>query len=275
MTGQEQESSGKDRRDATHALVLAKKGDEEALKTLLERERPLLYDYLMRMTGQMQRSLDTVDEVFLTMNAKVIQDVGKAADLRAKLIKTVRKFSLDIWNADTGVLENAGVLAMTEASNRRGKTAPTTASQKSFDRAFRSLPGPEREVLWLTWNLGWDDQAIAESTFRTAVEVDHIREQAILALKALSPMLASQSMGALGALQRPHPVVLQGTQVTIELSQVMRGIRERPVRLWSWGRLIFLGVLFMVGLAFYFERQSIENLLQTLIREPSRRNSAQ
>ena len=49
-------------KDKLFRLVL--KGEQAALMDILEGERHELFDYLMRMTGQVTRSIESVDEVF-------------------------------------------------------------------------------------------------------------------------------------------------------------------------------------------------------------------
>ena len=86
-----------------------KAGDGTSLLDLLESEREGLYDYLLRMTGQVSRSSDTVDEVYqsLTETDETLNAIESCVDLRICLYKTARKFNADIWNADTAKLVNS------------------------------------------------------------------------------------------------------------------------------------------------------------------------
>jgi DNA-directed RNA polymerase specialized sigma24 family protein len=244
-------------------LTKAQKGDVRALETLLGRERALLYDYLMRMTGQVQRASDTVDEVFMTMSPRVLKDVGDSDQLRSKLINTVRKFSVDIWNADTSLLENAA-FPILEKKAEPASDISELSIYETFERAFRVLPGPEREVLWLMWNAGWDSEAIAEATFRKPSEVDTLKNQGVRSLQAFSSKLAFQTVQGLGGLLVPHPFIAQASVRTTELSQVMRGIRTRPEGLVHWSRWILIGVLIIVGLLYTFKPGLFENLFQKI-----------
>ena len=266
MKGSSHSGAKYSKSDASKLLGLAKAGDLGALKALLARERPLLYDYLMRMTGQMQRSHDTVDEVFLTMNARALQDVDDIRQLRAKLITTVRKFSLDIWNAATPLLENAGLTMAEKDPAQSGKPNRTSQStqRQLFDKTFRSLSGGEREVLWLGWNLKWDEETIAKATFRTKAEVDSLQNQALATIRSEAPSLAALDRLALGGLQVPHPVEDAKTGVTVELSQVMRGIQERPQNRVLKRQLIFVGILLSILVLGVYKRNSIGHLFKQL-----------
>jgi hypothetical protein len=66
-----------------------KGGDDRALIDLLENERPQLYDYLMRMTGQISRSFESVSEVFQSVSEGSDKDEFDSADeLRILLYTT-------------------------------------------------------------------------------------------------------------------------------------------------------------------------------------------
>ncbi len=220
----------------------------------------------MRMTGQMQRSLDTVDEVFLAMNARALQDLQDVRQLRVMLIKTVRKFSLDIWNAPTPMLENAAFASAAEAPPRSGKkpVPPPPSQEQIFDRAFRALPASERECLWLAWNLRGAEDTIAEVTFRTKDEVRALLKQGIANIRSEAPALATIEPMTLGRLLVPHPLEPEKTAVTVELSQVMRGIQEHTLGSGLKMRLILAGLLLgMLSLGFY-KRRSIESMFRQM-----------
>jgi DNA-directed RNA polymerase specialized sigma24 family protein len=266
MTDSPQSGVKHSKSDASTLLERAKTGEKAALKALLARERGLLYDYLMRMTGQMQRSLDTVDEVFLAMNARALQDVEDVRQLRGILIKTVRKFSLDIWNAGTSMLENAALSAGESDPPRSGKkpVASQPTQQQIFDKAFRSLSGGERETLWLAWNLRWTEDTIAEATFRTKEEVQSLLKQGIAKIRVEAPSLAGIEAMALGRLQVPHPVELAKTGVTVELSQVMRGIQERPTGNGLKRYLLLACILLSFVALGLYKRRAIESAFRQM-----------
>ncbi len=141
-----------------------KNGDSAALYDILEGERGKLYDYMMRMTGQVSRSGDTIDEVYQSLGGEALELIDSLTELRVCLYTTARKFSGDIWNADTAKLVNP-LLEERTAKSGHGDILPSGDPMKlpgaelipkqdrpmliAVDRALRLMPGREREALLL------------------------------------------------------------------------------------------------------------------------------
>ena len=109
-----------------------KSGHASALYDLLESERPFLYDYLMRMTSQVSRSADSINEVYESLSEEVISVIESARDLRLVLYTTARRFNSDIWNAETSRLINAAVLAESFLMNSAKSAGEDVSPSKPF-----------------------------------------------------------------------------------------------------------------------------------------------
>src|SRR5690606_16134895 len=83
-------------------------GDKDALLSLVEIQRPLLFDYAFRMTGQRDASLKVFDEVATAMHGEDPSQFTSYEFFLVRLFATVRSFASHIWNADTSQLINEG-----------------------------------------------------------------------------------------------------------------------------------------------------------------------
>ena len=66
-----------------------------------------MFDFSIRMTGQLNRSEEVVTEVASSI-APILHQYAALADLRVELFRTLRNFNADIWNADVRLLASPG-----------------------------------------------------------------------------------------------------------------------------------------------------------------------
>lgn len=219
----------------------ARAGDSVALSDLLEGERGGLYDYLMRMTGQMTRSHDSVSEVFQSINEDVLANVGNYYELRLLLYSTARKFNADIWNAETSQLTNAAL----ESSSESGGEGPveTASSERAVlrgvDRTLRAQPPREREVVLLWARAKFDYGEISEIMTISESEAERSNANALSRINAACSS-ANQDVETLLMHLPEHPMPTLSDHHTTNLSMVMQGLRAQPAGLWSPTRLIVL-----------------------------------
>lgn len=228
-------------------------GDAGALSDLLEAERPVLFDYLLRMTGQVSRSAETVDEVFLSLSEEVFADLEDYRGLRVCLLMTARKFNADIWDADTAKLVNARLEAPTPEGVKDDEARLDPGELQSFlqlDRGLRVLPGQERECVYLRGRLGLTAAEVAEIMNLHVDQVEKSYEDGLRQLSSL-PGGTDALPKFLGRLLL-HPVPHRSSHATVNLSMVMQGIKTRPVGIWSPVRLTIVALLVAAGLVAFF-----------------------
>lgn len=80
-------------------------GGARAWSDYIAKERPRMFDFSIRMTGQLNRSEEVVAEVASSM-APILTQYIALSDLRIELYRTLRNFNADIWNADVRLLAN-------------------------------------------------------------------------------------------------------------------------------------------------------------------------
>lgn len=219
------------------------KGEQAALMDILEGERHELFDYLMRMTGQVTRSYESVDEVFSSLTRETIATLGSYGELKVCIFATARRFNADIWNADISILVNAAV-SPDKARNVdviEVAVANPKAALKA-DEAFRALGGQQREAVLLSMITGFELAEISEITDQPIREVEQLISQGLVLLK--------QELGASADVVQfmrehlvLHPQPVRSSAMTLNLSQLMQGIRAKPVGIWSPLRLALVGVV--------------------------------
>jgi DNA-directed RNA polymerase specialized sigma24 family protein len=196
-----------------------KSGDDDALEELLQSEKTRLFDYMMRMTGQLTRSLDITNET-INVLAPVADHEETFEDLLVVLYKTARNFSLDIWNADTSRLENGAYSASPAAKLDKNLT-----SLIALEHIIRSLPPKQREILLLHERLGFSPDEIAEITSYPIGDVEEIFAHALGVTEAA---LTGEAEKVPEFMTKIHafPIPEVDEQVTQNLSMVFKDLKK-------------------------------------------------
>ena len=226
-----------------------KSGHASALYDLLESERPFLYDYLMRMTSQVSRSADSINEVYESLSEEVISVIESARDLRLVLYTTARRFNSDIWNAETSRLINAALQPTTD-QDQSGHEAEIHRDSALLDKALRSLPGPQREVVWLHILGGFSFEEVAQIVGVAESGVETLYLGGVGALDAEAEETCGPAQTALPKLP-PHPLPTALTNATVNLSMIMAGIKVKPTGIRSVTRMILLGLAVVCVVIWY------------------------
>jgi RNA polymerase sigma factor (sigma-70 family) len=217
-------------------------GESSALVEILESERQSLYDYMMRMTGQIQKSAETIEEVYISLNEDVLTELENYEDLRLLLYTTTRKFSADIWNANTSMLENGGIIQQMESDPLGEEGLRQLKFQQDLDRGIRTLKPFEREVVYLRLVVG---MAFSEISDVVGNSQETVESGYAAAVKALSESIGKNQDEVEDGLHRicKHPMPPRSSPATVNLSMVMEGIKTKPSGVWSVKRIIFLVIL--------------------------------
>ena len=241
-----------------------KSGDSHAIYAFFDGERIYLYDFLMRMTGQISRSSESVNEVYESLTTEILASIDSARELRLVLFATARRFSSDIWNAETSRLINAGLSVVGEA--KPGAADPQIQRiAPLLDKALRCLPGPEREVVWL--------QLLGDFTSEEVAQIVGLDEHAVesLYLRGLGAIDAEigESCGPAQttlAMLPLHPLPAALSNATVNLSMVMAGIKAKPAGLRSTKRMIIFGLMLLGGAVWYLVPSAVfKNLVTTYL----------
>lgn len=209
-----------------------RQGDMQAFADLIQAERPLLYDYLMRMTGEVSRSLDTIDEVVQTLSEDAVEELRDPLAFRLLLFSNARRAAAGAWNAETPRLLNASLEQPPHQDKNEDHYIKEYQAFRALDKALRNLPGREREVVILRSRGSLEFEHIADMLNTSADEAEGIF---LSGMQKIDAECSGLVVGPEAALQRMpgHPLPDRGSQATINLSMVMEGIKTRPVGLRS------------------------------------------
>ncbi len=148
-------------------------GNLEALSTIISSEKVRLYDFTMRMIGQLGKSSDLMDEAI----AAVEYDADSSETLQEFLVslyKTTRNFGKEVWNSDTSKLENA---AYQPSGGKELQNLLKLESQ------LRILPANQKEVILLRERYGFALDEVAEIMMVPASDVEILFAQGLTTLE--------------------------------------------------------------------------------------------
>jgi DNA-directed RNA polymerase specialized sigma24 family protein len=218
-----------------------KAGDFEALDLILNSEKDRLFDYVMRMTGQLSRSAATTEEV-IGVVTPVADREETLQELLVLLYKTARNFTIEIWNADTSRLENS-----VYATVAGGKPVKNAEDLLALEHVVRSLPAKQREILLLRERFGFSPDEIAELTGYATGDVEEIFAQALGITEAALPGFADrvpELMTKILGFQMPEDASVVTQNLSMVFKDLKKSSRSTPggwMRLIS--RLIFVGLV--------------------------------
>lgn len=116
---------------------------DSKLREMLLGEQGTLYDYSMRMSGNMARSKEAAEHS-LRFILQRFDSQTPYPIVRRELFKILRSYNHDIWNADTSNLENPAV------NNWQAKEGLFKKNEgQSLDRFMHRLPASDREIVLL------------------------------------------------------------------------------------------------------------------------------
>jgi len=227
-------------------------GDSSALEHLFALERPLIYDFLLRMTGQVARAWDTIDEVENSLSA-TDEEFPTLEDLRICIYRTARNFCADIWRADTSRMVNQAIEPRADEEIGEHINRDAVPDYVVLDQIVRTLKPDQREVLLLkirsdfpddaTGDIIGIDAAVVKSTFRHALDI--VRERCRGKVAKYEFRLVELPL---------HPVPQEAAYGNTNLSMLIGDLKEsRSTRFRSsWGAFAVVVVVAVLGLIMLF-----------------------
>lgn len=207
-------------------------------------ERSLLYDYLVRMTGDLERSRTETFEVMQALQ-KTLRKGASQEELRRLLFRTARNFCADCWFRSPIKLLDQVYLG----TNRQ-------EDLQRIEIEIDQLGGIEREMLLLRYRYDFKSQDIAIIIGKPVRQVQAAINQGVLTLRRWQ---ADIDMNQLK--QFPLFPLEEFDTATQALDEIMEKIprpwrrRAHKVMLWLLSLLLILAVIY------YFRRDLLENLL--------------
>jgi RNA polymerase sigma factor (sigma-70 family) len=239
-------------------------GDLRALSDLVDIERPELYEYLMRMTGEVSRSADTIDEVVQSVSDEALHELNTPLELRMLLYATARRLSADIWNADTSRLKNAALEQAADGDAASEQPLRERQAYLALDKALRNLGGREREVVTLRSRCNFEFYEIGDLL---GLSADAAEQVFLSGMQRVDAECSGAVVGPESALQRmpAHPLPERTSQATMNLSMVMEGIKTKPVGLRSPARLLAFAAVLVFAAAYYLYPEFFKELAASVM----------
>jgi DNA-directed RNA polymerase specialized sigma24 family protein len=220
-------------------------GQLEQLEELMASEKGRLFDYLMRMTGQLSKSAETTEEAINAVSA-VADQADSLQDLLITLYKTARNFAIDAWNADTSRLENSSYAEQKSSESKLNDRL--LASMVSAEQVIRSLAPHQREVLLLHERYGF---ASDEVCLVTGYPLSDVEETFPIALAIVESAMTDHAISVPDLITKLHAFTIpdDGDETTQNLSLVFKNLKKSSSGLpTSWSRVFFLilGIILVV-----------------------------
>lgn len=227
-----------------------KDGDPEALEAVIASEKERLFDYLMRMTGQLSRSMEIMQETI-----SGVTNVGDQEETLAGFFvlfyRTARSFAMEIWNAETPKLENSAY-----ADPDSGLSERITIQLIEIERVLRSLPAKQREILLLSLRYEFDLSEVSTITGYPEDDVEELLSQAQSVMEAALNKSTAKLKEGLGKLL-VFPMPDDGNDGTQNLSIVVRDLKRSSKSTPGGLFRLILGLAFVAAVVFVVWRHEL------------------
>jgi hypothetical protein len=203
------------------------------------------HDYILRMTGDRKSAKLFIAEAD-EMIAQYASNMG-LEDLRVKIFKEARFGHLDLWNADTNLLENEAVQVLFEGNDEEHGDLC-----RKLDFEVRTLPGRKRESLLLIRYYKFDPNDAAK-IMDLAVEVT--QSEVRQAEQGLAEMLSGRlELSEALDLLPLHPLPVTTEYSAVALSEIIANVASsRDSKGGKKRTLLFaLTLFFIIGCVIYF-----------------------
>ncbi|MCX6124999.1 MAG: hypothetical protein NTV34_09670 [Proteobacteria bacterium] len=217
-----------------------KNGDPDGLLMILKSERARVFDYTMRMTGQLIRSAEVTDEALSSIELAT-DEPDTLQELLVLIYKTSRTFAIDVWNADTTKLENSAYAGL------QGKDIQAFGQ---IEAIIRAIQPSHREVLLLRDRYGFALDEVAEIMGMGSSDVELIFAQALSMVENEAPELTprmSEILRRMEVFARPE----NDGPSTQNLSLIMQDFRKSNSLGSSPWRMVRVGVLILSIIALW------------------------
>ena len=223
--------------------------DGAGLREIIENEREYLFDFLLRMTRQYDRALDTIEEVFVTVESQT--PVAKSlSDLRFTIYYHARELNREIWNVDTQKLENQGLVNSLARSSTTPLAAESIRHFQEIDKFIGALAPRVRESLLLNLR---HEFTTAETAAIMGISVDTVTENISRVLHGMGNLALPKNCTLEDAilLLEPHEMPENRTVYMTDLQEIIGGIKKStPSRIEQVLRI--LATIGFLGLILYF-----------------------
>lgn len=234
-----------------------------SIKPLLELEKENLYNYIFRMTGQVDKTIDGIYETFsiFEKNKSQHEDIK---NLLVEVYSEARKIMLNTWNEDTSNLKNIHIEKKIAEKNVNPDDMKRIKEFSKIDHIVASLELKQREIaiLYIIRGFSIEDTAKIMDENVPVIVIEHSSLLRELNLKIKAKEDVQKILKKLPKHPIPHNESLQIT----DLQELMVGIKKKaPSSLKKILILItIIAVIFIAYFYFVDQGKSIMHVVKSL-----------
>lgn len=199
-----------------------------------DQEKPLLYDYLVRMTGDPDPASTTLLEVMQAVTTKLKGQGATVENLRVLLYQTARSFCADRWHQPPKELLEQAYRGIND-----------TAQLRELEGLISTFGPFQREAIFLKFRYGFQATDISQITGKSLVRIQDLINHGVLNIRKQFPNFTNQSMKQL-PLFKIQDVEAQSTIAISKLIKIDRTERFKTLRTFLWLFLILLALYYYV-----------------------------
>ncbi len=195
-----------------------KQGEDLALNELLDTEREGFYDYLIRMTGQISRALETTEDIFRSLLDAPLT-ASNYSEFRCEFFRTGRNFNADLWKSDTSTLKNPALSGIDGTERERFEL---------IDQSINNLPSALKECIVLHIMCAF---SVEETASIMGNSVDETNSNLVEALQNINENCSESSKTSEEDIRTltKHLPPLTSMNATIDLGQVVKGMKNQSI----------------------------------------------
>lgn len=241
-------------------------GDQNALLKILESERPALFDYLLRMTGDVSSSQQAITLSEDKMLAKPTWP--SLAALRFEHYKRCRQKMAASWNADVSRLENPSLMSASDNPRLSDKEKKKARAYSRLDRAIAACDAMGREVVLLHVRSKFAFDEISQILRVEPEVVEKSYAKAIKYLQAKLPSLPADPRQVIKTLA-PHRLPDDDMTHATDLHELIGGLRRssesKLLHYAQWFFIAALAFLAIIVVSRYFVIKGVPFWLKKLV----------
>jgi RNA polymerase sigma-70 factor, ECF subfamily len=158
--------------------------DSSRLGAVYDRYSPGIYRYAMRLLGDEVQAEDCVSETFSRFLKAVSCGQGPEEHLQAYLYRIAHNWITDTYRKSTPVSIELDE-SLPDASPHLESEVEIGLQKQSIRQAMRSLTPDQRQVIYLRFIEGWDNDEVAAALGKPVTAVKTLQHRALETLKRI------------------------------------------------------------------------------------------
>ena len=221
-------------------------GDASSLTEILDVERAFLFDFILRMTGDVNLSKETVEDTYKKI-LSTESDWESLAQIRFEVYSCARSMHPNRWNADVSKLQHPSLISIIKDPRTDKREKIKAQAYSKLNTAIGQHQALGREILLLHVRSKFTLSEIGKLIGISREESEQEYGQSIRFLRSQVPNLPNDPRKVISTLSN-HPLPREEGGETTDLSGLIGGIQKRDtghslMTLFYWVLTFFILVL--------------------------------